>query len=97
MPVFCSKHLQERPSVLDDGIRNLLSAVPKVPCWDGTWAELQKSLYETAIKQSFDLWGASGYDTYINDATSKQADYTDPNEKASIAALSTITIKWNES
>jgi hypothetical protein len=56
-----------------------------------------KSLYETAIKQSFDLWGASGYDAYINDATSKQADYTDPNGKASMSALSTITIKWNES
>lgn len=56
-----------------------------------------KSLYETAIKQSFDLWGATGYESYINDATSKQADYADPNGKASLSALSTITIKWNES
>lgn len=56
-----------------------------------------KVLYENAIKQSFDLWGATGYDTYINDATSKQADYADPNGKASIAASSTITIKWSDS
>lgn len=56
-----------------------------------------KDLYEQAIKQSFDLWGVSGYDAYIADDTKKQADYVDPNDKASTNALSTITIKWNDS
>lgn len=56
-----------------------------------------ESLYKDAIKQSFDLWGVSGYDAYIINSTSTQADYVDPNSKGTINALSTITIKWEES
>ena len=55
-----------------------------------------KELYELGIKQSFDLWGATGYDVYIANDNSKPADYVDPNSKGSIGALSNITIKWNE-
>lgn len=55
-----------------------------------------KSLYELGIKQSFELWGVSGYDAYIKDDTSVQADYEDPNGKGSIASISTITIQWND-
>lgn len=55
-----------------------------------------QSFYETGIKQSFDLWGASGYEAYIADATSQPADYVDPNGKGSTTALSTMTIKWND-
>lgn len=56
-----------------------------------------KDLYELAIKQAFELWSASGYEIYIADDTSTPADYKDPKDKGSIPAISTITIKWNES
>lgn len=58
---------------------------------------LAKDLYETGIMQSFDQTGAGSATTYINDATLKPANYTDPaNSSNSASALSTITIKWNE-
>lgn len=56
-----------------------------------------KDLYELAIKQSFDQWGASNSDTYIQDNVKVPGNYEDPNDKASTGALSTITIKWNDS
>lgn len=56
-----------------------------------------KDLYELGIKQSFDLWGVSGYDSYIQDEVKVPGNYEDPNDRASIGALSTITIKWNDS
>lgn len=55
-----------------------------------------KELYELAIRQSFEQWGASGADDYINNSTLTQADYTDPSGANSIAAVSKITIKWND-
>jgi hypothetical protein len=54
-----------------------------------------KTDYETGITTSFQQWnvGAGGY---LSDATSKQADYTDPkNATNNAAALSTITIAWD--
>jgi hypothetical protein len=62
-----------------------------------------QSLYETGITTSFDQWGASGIATYLADATSRAAAYTDigtaattNNIGATSSALSTVTIKWNE-
>ncbi len=62
-----------------------------------------QSLYETGITTSFNQWGANGATTYINDATSRAAAYTDigttstgNNIAIGNANLSTVTIKWNE-
>lgn len=57
-----------------------------------------KELYESGIRLSFEQWGASGADSYINDAEHTQADYVNPKHPdTSVKAVSTITIKWNES
>lgn len=56
-----------------------------------------ESLYNKGIQLSFEQWGVSGIDTYVNNATDTQADYEDPNNKYSASAVSNITIKWNES
>ena len=57
-----------------------------------------QQLYEEGIATSLAQWGVAGGATaYINDATSKPANYTDPlNASQSIAALSDLTIKWDE-
>jgi hypothetical protein len=62
-----------------------------------------QALYETGIQTSFNQWGAGSAATYINDATSKAAAYTDigtmattNNVSGTSSLLSTITIKWNE-
>jgi hypothetical protein len=56
-----------------------------------------KTNYETGIQTSMDQWGVS-IGGYLNDATSKQANYTDPiNPSNSTPAISSITIKWDES
>ncbi|WP_165023504.1 RagB/SusD family nutrient uptake outer membrane protein [Dysgonomonas sp. ZJ279] len=51
-----------------------------------------ESLYKEGIVLSFEQWNASGSGDYMNDDTSKPADYTDKSFPAK--ALSTITIKW---
>lgn len=56
-----------------------------------------KDLYEKGIKLSFEQWIAGGVDSYINDDTSKPGDYNDPDPALAAKALSTITIKWNDS
>jgi len=57
-----------------------------------------QKFYEDGITNSFTQWGVAGAaSAYINDATSKPADYADPlNAVNSSAALSAITIKWDE-
>ena len=56
--------------------------------------------YETGISTSFAYWGAP-IGNYLSDNTSTQADYVDPQTpaagvpNASIKAMSTITIAWN--
>ena len=55
-----------------------------------------QSLYEQAIKLSFDQWGAGGYESYIVDETSKPAGINDPDPEMAANAISTITIKWND-
>ncbi len=55
-----------------------------------------KKFYEEGINLSFAQWGAGSASSYINDNTSTQADYVDPNNGAeNVQAVSTITIKWN--
>lgn len=56
-----------------------------------------KDFYEEGIKLSFSQWGAMGLESYLADATSVQADYNDPNVDLSTKAVSTITIRWEES
>jgi hypothetical protein len=55
-----------------------------------------EQFYNEGIRLSFEQWGVSGYDTYANDETSKPGNYKDPNNKGTINAQSTITIKWQE-
>lgn len=56
-----------------------------------------KDYYEMGVSLSFEQWGAGDASSYLNDDTSTQADYVDPANSASpISAVSTITIKWND-
>jgi hypothetical protein len=60
--------------------------------------------YESGIKTSFAQYGLTTAATYINDATSKPAEYIDPKAinagendvKTGSQWLSTITIKWSD-
>lgn len=53
--------------------------------------------YETGITTSMSQWGVSA-GGYLSDATSTEANFTDPlNASNDINALSTITIKWDNS
>ncbi|MGN6639670.1 MAG: SusD/RagB family nutrient-binding outer membrane lipoprotein [Mucilaginibacter sp.] len=63
----------------------------------GWSAENVQTDYETGITTSMTQWGAS-IGNYLSDATSTEADFTDPlNAANNAAALSTITIKWDNS
>jgi hypothetical protein len=60
-----------------------------------------QSLYETGITTSFNQWGAGSAATYINDAVSRAAAYTDigitgtgNNISGTSSLLSTTTIRW---
>lgn len=55
-----------------------------------------EELYNQAIKFSFEQWGAKDLATYLADGEKIQESYTDPNNKYSTGAVSTITIKWDE-
>jgi hypothetical protein len=57
-----------------------------------------QSLYENGVKKSLEQWGVgSAFSGYIADATSKPANYTDPQETAyNINAVTSITIKWDD-
>lgn len=55
-----------------------------------------QTFYEEGIRLSFEQWGAGGVDSYLENATSTQADYKDPNPALAAKAISKITIKWNE-
>ena len=66
----------------------------------GWTSESAQTDYETGITTSMQQWGANA-GNYINDNTSTQANYVDPQTptagvpNASINAMSTITIAWN--
>jgi hypothetical protein len=65
--------------------------------WSNAGGSAQE-LYETGITTSLSQWGvADQASEYINDASSKPADYVDPkNAEDNSPALSTITIKWDD-
>lgn len=65
--------------------------------WNNAGGTAQ-SLYEKGVETSFTQWGVtSGLSTYLNDNTSKAADYEDPTNKDNNAkSPSALTIKWNE-
>ena len=58
--------------------------------------ERAKDLYNAAIKLSFEQWGAEGAEAYLNNDTYAQSNYADPFNQGSVAAVSTITIKWKD-
>ncbi len=53
--------------------------------------------YNQGIKLSFEQWGVSGADDYLNNSARTQANYNDPKGKYPANASSTITIKWDDS
>ncbi|MET0465006.1 MAG: RagB/SusD family nutrient uptake outer membrane protein [Chitinophagaceae bacterium] len=58
-----------------------------------------QQLYEQGIQTSFSQWGASNAAAYISNSTAVPAAYTDiaaPGTGNNSAALSTITIRWDE-
>ncbi|HAO15708.1 MAG TPA: SusD/RagB family nutrient-binding outer membrane lipoprotein [Tenacibaculum sp.] len=73
-----------------------LKAEASLRGWSG--AGDARSNYEQGINLSFNQHGAEGVTTYLADNTSRPKDYEDPlNSGNSIAAMSDITIAWNES
>lgn len=55
-----------------------------------------QSLYEQGIQTSFEQWGVSGANGYIQDGTNKPSAYVDPrNAQNNAAAPSDITIQWD--
>ncbi|MDO5106196.1 RagB/SusD family nutrient uptake outer membrane protein [Capnocytophaga sp.] len=62
------------------------------------WAmgDTPENLYKAGIEISMGQWDVTGANTYIADATSKPADYTDPkNTQYNAPAASKITVKWD--
>lgn len=56
-----------------------------------------KDLYNEGVKLSFQQWGVTGADSYLNDATRTPSAYIDPLEQNSISApMSSITIAWDD-
>ncbi|MDR2918683.1 MAG: SusD/RagB family nutrient-binding outer membrane lipoprotein [Tannerella sp.] len=55
-----------------------------------------KDLYEEGIRLSFTQWNAGGVDSYLEDGTSKPADFNDPDPAVAAKAISTMTIKWDD-
>lgn len=55
-----------------------------------------RDLYEQGIALSFEERGASGADLYAQNSTAVPADYTDPMGLYSHAAVSDITIAWED-
>jgi hypothetical protein len=53
--------------------------------------------YNAEIEASFTQWGAGYASAYLNDASSKPANYVAPiDSRNGIAALSNLTIKWDD-
>lgn len=59
------------------------------------WGGNAQELYEKGIRVAFEEAGVSGADTYIADATSTPADFKDNVSNNSMAALSDVTIAWD--
>lgn len=57
-----------------------------------------RNLYEQGIRLSFEQWGAAGVNKYLADEISQPTTYLDPSTEYTYSdAISTITIKWDES
>ncbi len=57
-----------------------------------------QQFYEDGIRVSFEQWGVTGADEYLDDNVSVPANHVDPvNPVNNISALTTIKIKWDES
>jgi hypothetical protein len=80
----------------------LLKAEAALRGWTG--AGTAKDNYESGIKTSFSQYSIDNANAYINDASSKPAEYIDPkaitpdqnNISSTSQWLSKITIKWSE-
>lgn len=59
-------------------------------------ADAAKALYNEAIALSFEQRGASGVEAYASNNTLPPADFQDPMGKYDAAALSTITVAWED-
>ena len=56
-----------------------------------------KEFYEEGVRLSFEQWGVSGADAYLQDAVSKPAPYIDPiGTNTYNGTLSNMTIAWDE-
>ena len=56
-----------------------------------------ENLYNQGIRLSFDNWGVTGAEDYINDAISKPARYYDPTSMNPwTGSMPQVTIKWDE-
>ena len=66
--------------------------------WSGMGGTVE-TLYNRAIELSFEQWGASGVAEYLANSTSRPADYVDADGGygGNVSAVSTITIKWDNS
>ncbi len=60
------------------------------------WGGNAQEMYEKGIRVAFEEAGVSGADAYIADATSTPADFVDKVSNASTAALSDVTIAWDD-
>lgn len=60
------------------------------------WGGDAKAMYEKGIRVAFEEAGVTGADSYIADATSTPADFKDNAASYSMAALSDVTIAWDE-
>ena len=66
--------------------------------WSGMGGTAEE-LYKEGVTLSFEQWGAGSAARYLENNTAKQADYTDAEGGfgQSQSAVSTITIKWDDS
>lgn len=54
-----------------------------------------EEFYRKGITTSFQQWGVDGAEAYLANAVNKPAAYVDPNKTYGNAAISSITIKWD--
>ena len=104
--VKSSEGLYSRPNVTASTKNPWLLAPEMMFClaegklngWDFLPESVQ-TYYERAVTLSFEYWGvASEADRYLSDDHSTQSDYVDPVGSApGISAVSSITIKWDDS
>lgn len=68
--------------------------------WTGSGGPgMAQAHYEAGVKASFELWGASGVDSYLADNTSLPINYNDPKATGSVNDFTnqiTTTVAWDE-